>query len=85
MDEVSVLTPGHRLCEKDTLTPQDFSGIDFVSLVAGDPYRKKIDIIIRENGVERRMVVETHSAATVCATVGLGVGATIVNPLKALG
>ena len=30
------------------------------------------------------MVVETHSAAAVCATVSLGVGVAIVNPLTAL-
>ena len=84
MDEVCVLPPGHRLCEKETLTPQDFLGVDFVSLAAGDPYRKKIDNIFRENDVERRVVVETHSAAAVCATVRLGVGAAIVNPLTAL-
>lgn len=30
------------------------------------------------------MVVETHSASAVCATVNLGVGMAIVNPLTAL-
>lgn len=84
MDVVCVLPPRHRLCEKRTLTPRDFEGVDFVHLAAGDPYRKMIDNTFREHGVARRMVVETHSAAAVCATVSLGVGVAIVNPLTAL-
>nr|WP_315400847.1 LysR family transcriptional regulator [uncultured Duganella sp.] len=84
MDVVCVLPRGHRLCKKGVLAPRDFAGIDFVYLAAGDPYRKLVDNTFREHGVERRMVVETHSAAAVCATVNLGVGVAIVNPLTAL-
>jgi DNA-binding transcriptional LysR family regulator len=84
MDVVCVLPPRHALCKKRTLTPKDFAGIDFVYLAAGDPYRKLVDATFREHGVERRMVVETHSATAVCATVSLGVGVAIVNPLTAL-
>ncbi|WP_182915816.1 LysR family transcriptional regulator [Massilia cavernae] len=83
-DVVCVLPVGHALCEKRVLTPQDFSGQDFIYLAAADPYRKKVDSLFRTTGIERRMVVETHSAAAVCATVNLGVGVAIVNPLTAL-
>jgi DNA-binding transcriptional LysR family regulator len=84
LDLVCVLPHGHPHCQKDVLTIEDFSGQDFVYLAAEDPYRKKVDALFRSQGVERRMVVETHSASAVCATVRLGVGVAIVNPLTAL-
>lgn len=84
LDVVCVLPAGHPLCVKQVLAPQDFSGQDFIYLAAADPYRMKVDALFRELGIERRMVVETHSAAAVCATVNLGVGVAIVNPLTAL-
>lgn len=34
--------------------------------------------------MKRRMVVETHSAASVCAMVRAGAGVSVVNPLTAL-
>jgi len=34
--------------------------------------------------VQRRMVMETHSAASVCSMVKAGVGISVVNPLTAL-
>ncbi len=34
--------------------------------------------------MKRRMVVETHSAASICALVRAGAGISVVNPLTAL-
>jgi DNA-binding transcriptional LysR family regulator len=63
----------------------DFAGQPFISLAAVDPYRQQIgDAIFARAGVERRMALDTHSAASVCAMVREGVGLAIVNPLTAL-
>lgn len=83
-DLVCVLPPGHALAAKQELDLRDFAGQDFVSLAPDDPYRVKLDHAFGQLGVGRRMVVETHSAAAVCATVLLGVGVAILNPLTAL-
>lgn len=84
VDEVCVLPDGHPLAAKNVLAPRDFAGLPFISLAAVDPYRQQIDAIFRQAGVERRMVLDTHSAASVCAMVREGVGVAIVNPLTAL-
>lgn len=84
VDEVCVLPDGHPLAVKSVLAPRDFAGLPFISLAAVDPYRQQIDAIFRQTGVERRMVLDTHSAASVCAMVREGVGVAIVNPLTAL-
>ncbi len=83
-DEVCVLPSGHPLASKAQLTPQDFADQAFVSLSAGDPYRRQIDAIFAEHGVARQLRIETHSADAVCAMVMQGLGLAIVNPLTAL-
>ncbi|PVZ82451.1 LysR family transcriptional regulator [Serratia sp. S1B] len=84
MNEVCVLPAGHHLLAKTQLTPQDFWAENFISLSATDSYRQLLDTLFHEQGIERRMVLETHSAASVCAMVKEGVGISIVNPLTAL-
>ncbi|HEY8026127.1 MAG TPA: LysR family transcriptional regulator [Burkholderiaceae bacterium] len=83
-NEVCVLPQGHNLLNKPALALRDFADECFVSLAPDDPYRLMIDDAFRRHGVERRMVMETHSAASVCAMVRQGVGIGIVNPLTAL-
>ncbi|WP_349743396.1 LysR family transcriptional regulator [Roseateles cavernae] len=83
-DEVCVLPAGHGLLAKTVLTPADFEGQAFVSLSAQDPYRLQFDAIFAAAGVRRRLAIETHSAAAVCAMVQAGLGLAIVNPLTAL-
>ncbi|KGL50738.1 transcriptional regulator [Pantoea ananatis] len=83
-DEVCVLPQHHRLAQRALLTPQDFAGENYVSLSRTDSYRQLLDALFHEQGVTRRMVMETHSAASVCAMVQAGVGISVVNPLTAL-
>lgn len=84
LDEVCVLPAGHRLAEKAVLTPTDFQGENYISLSRTDSYRQLLDQLFAEHQVKRRMVVETHSAASICAMVRAGVGISVVNPLTAL-
>lgn len=84
LDEICVLPDGHPLLKKALLSPDDFEGQSFVSLSVTDSYRQQIDQIFRNAGTARRMVIETHSAASVCSMVREGAGLAIVNPLTAL-
>ncbi|MCR4458664.1 LysR family transcriptional regulator [Pseudescherichia sp. L3] len=84
LNEVCVLPAGHPLAQRKVLTPQDFQGENYISLSRSDSYRQLLDALFGEHQVKRRMVVETHSAASVCAMVRAGVGVSVVNPLTAL-
>ena len=84
LDEVCVLPQGHPLTKKAVLTPQDFQGENYISLSRTDSYRQLLDTLFNEHQVKRRMVIETHSAASICAMVRAGVGISVVNPLTAL-
>lgn len=82
--EVCVLPPGHRLAARAVLTPEDFQGENYISLSQGDSYRQLLDALFAHHQVARRMVIDTHSAASVCALVQAGAGVSVVNPLTAL-
>ncbi|MFW5387928.1 LysR family transcriptional regulator [Yersinia sp. 2542 StPb PI] len=84
VNEICVLPSDHPLRDKSLLTPQDFQGENFISLSVTDSYRQLLDKLFIEQGISRRLVLETHSAASVCAMVREGVGVSIVNPLTAL-
>ncbi|MEN4770431.1 LysR family transcriptional regulator [Duffyella gerundensis] len=83
-NEVCVLPAGHRLAQAERLSPADFADEHYISLSRTDSYRQLLDTLFLEHRVERRMVMETHSAASVCAMVKAGVGVSVVNPLTAL-
>ena len=84
LNEVCVLPAAHPLAEKEVLTPADFQGENYISLSRTDSYRQLLDTLFSEHQIKRRMVVETHSAASICTMVKAGVGISIVNPLTAL-
>jgi len=83
-DEVAVLPEGHPLTSKSVLEASDFAGHAFISLSAGDIYRQQLDALFAEQGIARQLVMETHSAASVCSMVRQGIGLAVVNPLTAL-
>ncbi|MDE9459007.1 LysR family transcriptional regulator [Xenorhabdus bovienii] len=84
LNEVCVLPANHPLSQKSRLTPEDFHEQKFISLSITDSYRQLIDTIFSEHHVNRNMIMETHSAASICAMISEGIGMSVVNPLTAL-
>lgn len=84
LNEVCVLPAHHRLASHQVLTPEDFRDERFISLSSADTYRQLLDKLFDDAQINRNLVLETHSAASVCAMVRAGVGLSIVNPLTAL-
>lgn len=83
-DEVCLLPEGHALLAKARLDLTDFAGQAMVSFPPSDGYRQLLDGLFAQAGVLPRQVVQTHSAASVCAMVRQGLGVAVVNPLTAL-
>jgi DNA-binding transcriptional LysR family regulator len=80
---VCILPAGHPLSQKPLLAPADFEDVEFVYFSQDDPYRRKLDDVFSNAGVNRRYIVETTTASSVCAMVAKGIGVSIVNPLTA--
>lgn len=81
---VCVLPNQHPLLRKPRLEPSDFHEIDFINLSSADTYQQQLDRRFSAAGVNRRTVIETSSAASLCAMVRQGLGVAIVNPLSGL-
>jgi len=83
-DMVCVLPQGHPLAARPLLVMEDFRGVAFINLAGQDIYRQTLDEHFRQAGVERHTVIETTSAASVCAMVRQQLGVAIINPLTAV-
>lgn len=83
-DMVCVLPDGHPLLAKPLLQMEDFRGVDFINLAGLDIYRQTLDERFRQGAVDRRVVIETTNAASVCAMVREQLGVAIINPLTAM-
>ncbi|MEQ6495202.1 LysR family transcriptional regulator [Pseudomonas aeruginosa] len=83
-DVVCILPVGHPLEAHTVIPAEAFEDEIFVSLAASDPYRTHVDHYFETRNVKRRLLVETRSAAAICATVAQGLGVAIINPLTAL-
>lgn len=84
MKEVCILPSGHPLLEKSVISLTDFIDQPFISLSPVDPYRLQFDEDFSSQGINRRLIIETPSAISVCGLVRQGLGVAIVNPLTAL-
>lgn len=78
-----VLPPGHRLSAREVIEPKDLAGEPFISLMMGDPTRRRIDRLFEDAGIERELAIETQYAMTICSLVMQGLGCSIVNPAAA--
>jgi DNA-binding transcriptional LysR family regulator len=77
---------GHPLAERETITPHDLSGIDFIAYVPEDRGRQRFNIIMSEAGAAMpHVVVETIYATTVCSLVSEGVGVGLISPYAIAG
>ncbi len=83
-DMVCILADDHPLLARPGLALADFRGQDFINLSGLDIYRQTLDEHFRQAGVDRRIVVETTNAASVCAMVRQRLGVAIINPLSAM-
>lgn len=82
--EVCVMAVDHPLAREAVVHPRDLDGVSSIFLSDRDPYRRRLDRLFENEGVQRRLVVETPNTATACAMAQRGSGVAIVNPLTAL-
>lgn len=82
-DEVLLLPAKHELTKLRRVGLKRLNGCSMVSYPSNDPYQRRIDRLLEENGVERRVVAEANTSATLSALVREGIGVAIVNPFSA--
>lgn len=80
---VAVLPIGHRLAEREALTPQDMEGESFISLGLNYAIRQQIDAVFKAANVERRLQAETQLSLAAGHMVASGSGLSIIDPITA--
>ncbi len=80
-NEVLIMAASHPLAHKKRIRLQDLKDQSFVSYGVRDPYRHRLDALLDQHGIQRRIVAETTSAASLCALVLNGIGVAVINPI----
>ncbi|QEI08631.1 LysR family transcriptional regulator [Pigmentiphaga aceris] len=83
LEAVCVLPTGHRLGNKEWITPGDLVGESYVALARSAALQIQIDRVLAADGVQLQRRVHTTMSATVCSMVQAGMGVGIIDPLTA--
>ncbi|HDS1775792.1 TPA: LysR family transcriptional regulator [Pseudomonas putida] len=81
VNSVCLMPEGHRLAQKERITPADLEGESFISLGNQEEMRKSVDRIFDEAGVKRKITIETPYSSIINSLVALDMGVCIINPL----
>jgi DNA-binding transcriptional LysR family regulator len=82
---VCAMPRNHPLAFTQIIRPLDLQGHPLIGLAPEDRARRRIDTVLRAEGVEPDYIVETPSSSTICALALAGVGLGFVNPLTVQG
>ena len=77
---VCAMAAGHRLCEREVVTPADLHDEAFIALSPEDTVRRKLEKVFAASHVRPKVVAETPNSSTVCALALEGLGVGLVNP-----
>lgn len=80
---VCLLPPGHRLAEKEVVTPTDLAEEPFIAFTPESHTRVRVDEAFKSYGVKPNIVIDATTAPNVCEFVAAGLGVTLVHPLLA--
>lgn len=82
---VCAMAAGHRLCEREVISPEDLHDEPFIALSPEDTVRRKLETVFQARKVRPRIVAETPNSSTVCALAMEGLGVGLVNPYASDG
>ncbi|OCR22335.1 hypothetical protein AFK24_24835 [Pseudomonas syringae] len=78
-----ILPHGHRLAERDCITPEDLAGESFISFPKELDTRRIIDELFANRQIERQLSIECHLSAAIASFVSCGAGVSIIDPAVA--
>lgn len=81
LEAVCILPAGHALAAVPQVQAEDLSAQRFISIVPDTILRMKVDQVFDQLGIQRSLMTETQSAASICALVAQGLGVSVVDPL----
>ena len=83
LNGVCVMPAGHRLSQLKVVRAADLAGEPYVSIIPETKLRRTVDELFEREGINRRLVVETQTGASICDLVAAGLGVSVVDPFTA--
>lgn len=83
LNGVCIVPTNHELTKAEVIYAEDLAGLPFISIVPDTLLRMKVDQVFDQSGIQRRMMIETQSGASICSLVAVGLGVSIVDPFTA--
>ncbi|MCT8971499.1 LysR substrate-binding domain-containing protein [Microbaculum marinisediminis] len=80
-----VLPPGHPMSGADVIHARDLADEPFISIIPDTILRSRVDRVFDKLGVQRRLMIETQSAAAICEMAAAGLGVSVVDIFTASG
>lgn len=80
---VCVMSPEHVLATLSVIHAKDLINQPFISIIPDTQLRVKVDEVFEKMGIQRHLLIETQSGASICSLVAMGLGISIVDPLTA--
>ncbi|MBW8184990.1 LysR family transcriptional regulator [Shewanella nanhaiensis] len=77
---VVVLSEGHPLADKASLSPVDLKNERFMTLGYGSPFRTRVEDAFIKQNVKRNIILEAREQSTLFQLVKKGVGIAILDP-----
>ncbi|MGQ4274073.1 LysR substrate-binding domain-containing protein [Terrihabitans sp. B22-R8] len=80
---VAIVPASHPLAEREVIHAWDFEGQDFIEIGTTSLIRRKVDTVMKEHNVHRRIRAETPLTMIACGMVAAGFGCSVVDPFTA--
>nr|WP_320142128.1 LysR substrate-binding domain-containing protein [uncultured Cohaesibacter sp.] len=84
MRSVCILPQGHRLKDKDHITPQDLDNEPFIHTRRGSDYFNLVNAAFEASGARLNPLIESRQFGLACRIVAGGVGVSVVSIIDAL-
>nr|WP_319388164.1 LysR substrate-binding domain-containing protein [uncultured Cohaesibacter sp.] len=84
MRTVAILPPGHRLKDKEEITPRDLDNEPFIHSRRSSAFYALIETAFKSSGARLNPLMETRQFGPACRIVAAGVGVSIVSIIDAL-
>ncbi|MBV6303780.1 LysR family transcriptional regulator [Candidimonas humi] len=81
LDAVCIVPADHPLAAARTIQAKDLSGQRFISIIPDTVLRMKVDRIFDRQSIQRSLMTETQSGASICSLVAAGMGVSVVDPV----
>lgn len=84
INEVILCPQSHPLAALPEITPRDLDGHDIVMLDSKDPYRRRFERHMEQQGITCRVRAEVPTSESACYFAAEGVGVALLNPITAI-